>query len=190
MFEGRQQIESVLNALSEQLEAEGAGRIEIVVCGGSALNILGYVRRPTEDVDVVAVIERDSSGAPVPVRPDPLNPRLMTAAEKVQKDFNLPDHWLNDKCSSLTSLGLPECLMDRVETREYGKNLIIHFKLNAVVWIAPERHYDDLIALKPTDQEIEDAARWCMTLYPKEGFRTYLQDVLRRIGYKNVADKL
>lgn len=61
MFEGRQQIESVLNALSEQLEAEGAGRIEIVVCGGSALNILGYVRRPTEDVDVVAVIERDSS---------------------------------------------------------------------------------------------------------------------------------
>lgn len=187
MFEGRQQIESVLNALSEQLEAEGAGRIEIVVCGGSALNILGYVRRPTEDVDVVAVIERDSSGAPVPVRPDPLNPRLMTAAEKVQKDFNLPDHWLNDKCSSLTSLGLPECLMDRVETREYGKNLIIHFlgrydqihfKLNAVVWIAPERHYDDLIALKPTDQEIEDAARWCMTLYPKEGFRTYLQDVL------------
>jgi len=41
MFEGKKDIEVALAALAEQLEAEGASVIELVVCGGAALNILG-----------------------------------------------------------------------------------------------------------------------------------------------------
>ena len=53
MLEGKKGVEEVFMALSEQLGALGSGLIEMVVCGGAALNILGYVRRTTEDVDVI-----------------------------------------------------------------------------------------------------------------------------------------
>jgi len=199
MFEGKEEIERVLTALSEQLEAQGTGRIEMVVCGGAGLDILGYVTRETEDVDVVAFVAKSKNGSVTLIKAKPMNPSLMAAADRVQKDFNLPDDWINAKASSLVDLGLPKGLIDRTEKRKYGKDLTvhfisrydqIHFKVNAVVWEGGERHYDDLVALKPTDQEIEEAARWCMTHDQREGYRTFLKSVLERIGYKDVADKL
>ena len=36
--------------------------IEILVCGGSALNVLGLVQRTTEDVDVLAYVMRNKEG--------------------------------------------------------------------------------------------------------------------------------
>jgi len=62
MFEGAREIEKVLSALGEQLDAIHASIPELVVCGGSALNMLGFVSRTTKDVDVVAFIKRDSAG--------------------------------------------------------------------------------------------------------------------------------
>jgi hypothetical protein len=162
MFGNKKEIEKVLMALSEQLESEGVMKIELVVCGGTALNILGYIDRTTKDIDVIAFVDKD-----ILTKADPLNPSLLVAARKVQRDFNLPDNWLNAGPASIMDFGLPEGLMDRVKTYSYGKNLIIHFltrydqihfKLYAAVDQSGGKHYDDLLSLKPIAQELEKAA--------------------------------
>ena len=87
-----------------------------------------------------------------------------------------------------------------METRTYKKNLTVHFlgrydQIHFKLYAAVDRdrrdvHYDDLLALKPTAEELEKAARWSMTHDVSEGYRTILKDFLEQIGCKNVADKL
>ncbi len=199
MLRGKKEIETVFMALSEQLDAEGVGRLEMLVCGGAALNILGYVLRTTKDVDVIAFVDKNNDGSNILTKATLLKPALVQAAKRVQRDFNLPDNWLNDGPASVMDLGLPEGLMDRVVTRTYGENLIIHFlgrydqihlKLHAAVDQSGGKHYDDLMALSPTAQELEDAANWTMTHDPSKGYRMLLKDFLEKIGYKGVAEKL
>ena len=200
MFEGKNEIETVLNALSEQLEAEGIVHLEMLVCGGTALNILGYISRRTEDVDVVAFIDRTKDGLITLAKASPLRSELVTAARRVQRDFNLPDNWLNGDPAHVMDFGLPQGLMDRVETRHYGKNLTIHFlsrydqihfKLYATAdWDRRDVHFSDLIALKPKADELGKAARWCLAHDTSETFKLILKDLLGQIGYKDVAKKL
>ncbi|MDH7511989.1 MAG: DUF6036 family nucleotidyltransferase [Clostridiales bacterium] len=197
MFEGKADIEKALVALSEQLEALDAGIIEMVVCGGAALNVLGYVRRTTKDVDVVALVEKNGKSTSL-VKAGPFSPLIRQAADKVRRDFNLPENWLNPGPASVMDFGLPKALMERTETRYYGNVLIIHylgrydqihFKLHAAV-DQGGKHFDDLLALKPSSQELEDAARWSMTHDRSEGFRLVLKDFLQKIGHGNVAAKI
>ena len=199
MFKGKKEIEAVLMALSEQLSVAGVEKLEMVVCGGAALNILGYVERTTKDVDMIAFVSRDKNGTFILTKASPLNPSLTSAALRVQRDFNLPENWLNDGPASVMDFGLPEGLMDRVQTRTYGKNLTIHFfsrydqihfKLHATVDQSGGKHYDDLMALKPTNKELEEAARWSMTHDPSEGYRGVLEDFLEKIGHKDVSERL
>jgi hypothetical protein len=42
MFQGREDIEKILSALGEHLEDMDASIPEFVICGGSALNVMGY----------------------------------------------------------------------------------------------------------------------------------------------------
>ncbi len=199
MLKGKKEIETVLMALSEQLGAEGVKQLEMVVCGGAALNILGYVERTTKDVDVIAFVNKDENGNVILTKASPLNPALISAAIKVQKDFNLPENWLNAGPASVMDFGLPGGLMDRAESRSYGKNLTIHFlsrydqihfKLHATVDQSGGKHYDDLLALKPNVKELEAAARWSMTHDPSEGYREVLINFLEQTGHKDVAEKL
>ena len=65
----------------------------------------------------------------------------------------------------------------------------IHFKLYA----SADRggyHITDLIALMPTPDEVEAAARWSMTHDVSEGFVVVLKRLLRSIGYDTVAERL
>jgi hypothetical protein len=197
MFEGQIEIEKALAAFSEQLEALGAGRVEMVVCGGAALNVLGFVRRTTKDVDVLALVERKGRAISL-TKAGPFPSLIKQAADKVQKDFNLPANWLNPGPASVMDFGLPHGLMDRVIIKAYGRALIIHylgrsdqihFKLYAAV-DQGGKHFDDLLALKPSSQELEDAARWTITQDPSEGFGLVIKDFLNQIGYADVAAKL
>ncbi|MCK4395472.1 hypothetical protein KAW96_02635 [candidate division WOR-3 bacterium] len=198
MFEGKTDIEKVLMALSEQLDAVGASMIEMVVCGGAALNIIGYVQRTTEDVDIISFVDKDADGKTVLIKASPLKPVLVEAAKKVQRDFNLKENWLNAGPASVMDFGLPERLMNRVETRNYGKNLIIHFltrydQIHFKLYAAVDRggkHVDDLLALRPTAEELEKAACWSMAHDISDGYKTVLKSFLEQIGYKDVAEKL
>jgi len=199
MFEGTKEIETVLSALGEQLDVLHASIPELVICGGSALNILGFVSRTTKDVDVVAFIERSTEGNVDFKRANPFPLKLIEAIKKVARDFDLPEDWLNSGPASALDLGLPKGLTERVATRKYGKRLIVHFlgrydlvhfKLYAAAGQGIGKHYDDLLALKPTREELEDAARWSMTHDVSEVYRQTIKDLLKHMGYEDVADRL
>lgn len=199
MLSEKHEIESVLSALSEQLAELRTESFAVLVCGGAALDVLGYINRTTKDVDVVAIVEEDRNGNLVLKKPATFEPAVIEAARKVQRDFALADNWLNLGPASMVDLGLPDGLLQRVETRKYGKCLTvhylsrydqIHFKLYAVADQAVGKHLDDLLSLRPGAPEIEAAARRCLTHDPSTAFRAILKDCLQTIGFSNVADKL
>ena len=91
MFQDKKEIEKILSALGDQLDAINVSVPDLVVCGGSALNVLGLVSRTTQDVDVVALNITDPHGRTYLEKADPLPSGLVAAAGKVARDFNLPD---------------------------------------------------------------------------------------------------
>ncbi len=198
MFKDKKALEQVLYALSEQLEEAGANPVEMIICGGAALNVLGFVQRTTHDVDIVAFIDKNKNGKTRITKADPLKPELKEAAVKVQKDFNLQENWLNSDPASIMDFGLPDGRMDRVETRSYGKKLIIHFlgkydQIHFKLYAAVDqggKHFDDLMALKPTEKELEKAARWSITHDVSDVYKAILISFLEQTGHKDVAERL
>lgn len=199
MFEDKKEIEKILSALGEQLDAINVSVPDLVVCGGSALNVLGLVSRTTKDVDVVALHITDFHGRTYLEKAEPLPSGLEEASRKVAADFNLPDNWFNPGPTSAVALGLPEGMMERVETRQFGKSLTIHFlsrydqicfKLYAAADQGIGKHYTDLLSLKPTSQELEEAARWSMTHDVSDAYRQIIKELLSHMGHEDVAERL
>ena len=46
---------------------------------------------------------------------------------------------------------------------------------------------DDLKALCPSEEELLDAAKWCMEQDVSEGFRFIIKEMLTQCGWKNVS---
>jgi hypothetical protein len=181
----RDVADALLSALAEQLAAADE-RFELVVIGGSGLLALGLVERSTRDVDIVAL--REGSGLQ---GASPLPAALRTARDKVARDFDLPESWLNPGPSDLLDFGLPEDFSDRLASRSYGEGLVvhfasrldqIHFKLYAAVDQGPGKHSRDLEAMAPTDEEMLQAARWTLTHDPSPEFKEVLKRVLSHYG--------
>jgi len=198
MFRDQKDIETILGALGEQLDSSPAEPVEFLVCGGSALIFLGLAQRTTKDVDILAYVKQTEAGDTSFIKASPLKLEFIAAAKKVARDFNLPENWINTGPTSAVDLGLPDGLMERVTTREFGRKLTIHFlgrydqihfKLYAAVDQGAGVHYEDLLTLKPTANELEQAARWSMTHDVSEGYRQILKDLLNHMGYNNVAEK-
>jgi hypothetical protein len=199
MFRDQKDVETILSALGEQLEEIASKPLELLVCGGSALNVLGLVQRATKDVDVLAYVNRNTAGEVSFISADPLNENLITASKKVARDFNLTENWLNAGPASATDLGLPNGILKRVKTIQYGQKLTIHFmgrydqihfKLYAAVDQGAGKHFDDLLALNPTPDELEQAARWSMTHDVSKGYRQVLKGLLNHMGYSDVAQRI
>lgn len=202
MLQDKNQIEEIFNALAEQLKAGGVKDLELVVCGGTALNILGLIFRGTRDVDVVAIVKRDKNGQCVLQIPSVLDEPLKKAAQRIQKDFALEEDWLNVRTAALfTGLGFPQGLLERTSERIFGSNLKIrflsrydqiHFKLYAALDSKNRRsaHLGDLLALNPGEKEILEAARWLMTRESGEFYKPALRNFLKQIGFENAAAKL
>ena len=199
MFRDQKDVETILSALGEQLEEIASKPLELLVCGGSALNVLGLVQRATKDVDVLAYVNRNTAGEVSFISADPLNENLITASKKIARDFNLTENWLNAGPASATDLGLPNGILKRVKTIQYGQKLTIHFmgrydqihfKLYAAVDQGAGKHFDDLLALNPTPDELEQAARWSMTHDVSKGYRQALKGLLNHMGYSDVAQRL
>ena len=181
-------LDAILAALAEQLMSLG-DELEIVVIGGSALTALDLVRRATRDVDLLAIAENGE------LRPaEPLPDALRMARDRVARDFELDQNWLNAGPTDLLKWGLPVGFTTRVVTRRYGPALVvqfagrvdqIHFKLFAMVDQAGGRHEADLRALHPTREELIAAARWSMTQDPSPGYRMMLVQALSALGVED-----
>ncbi len=190
-------IENLLTALGKQIESMKQGPINIIVCGGASLNVLGQIRRTTKDIDIMGIYERGRSGK-LNVKEAVLPQWFMNAADRVRRDFNLPEGWINVGPTSIVHFGLPKNLEKRLVKKRYSKALSayyisrldqIHFKLYA----SADRgghHVDDLVALKPKSKEIEQAALWSMTHDVSESFRLVLKDLLEKLRFEDVSEKI
>lgn len=189
----RESLEEALRTLGAVLDARGV-RYAILVVGGSNLLLLGLVDRPTGDLDVIALKEgeqyRKVVGLPGP---------LAQAAAEVADALGLPTGWLNDGPSSLMDFGLPGGWETRVEVRRYGA-LEVHltsrfdqicFKLYAAVDRGPnDKHFADLVQLRPSAGELLEAARWTISHDPSVGFRGSLVQCLAHLGVEVGDDAL
>ena len=196
---GGHNLDDVFRLLDGRLMLAGAPPVHLVVCGGAAMIATGLLRRTTRDVDIVAML--DDGGRRL-VAPVPLPDYLVKAAGEVSEVLGLPTEWLNNGPSrdagGLFQMGLPEGLQARLHSREYGTRLTVwfidrldqvHFKLYAAV----DRggyHVADLDALRPTVEELRQAARWALTHDVSEEFRGLLKETLRGLGYGDVADTI
>lgn len=193
-------LNEVLKLVAARLDLAGSEPVKLVVCGGSALIAMGFRARTTRDVDVVALMNSEGKLA----SPDPLPESLTIAAGQVARDLGLFENWLNNGPSQgeggLFQMGLPPGFSERLVEKIYGPKLTvffigridqIHFKLYAA---ADQRgdptHVADLQALKPTDAELETAARWTMTHDTSEPFRMMLQELLKEMGYESVVKNI
>jgi hypothetical protein len=182
-------VDVILGALADQLQSLGDQQ-EIVVIGGSALTALGLIKRPTKDVDLLAIANDGELRSA-----EPLPEALLTARARVARDFDLDENWLNSGPTDLLKWGLPDGFLPRVVTRRYGPALTvhfagrldqIHFKLYAMVDQAGGRHEADLRALDPSPEELIAAARWTVTQDPSPGYRMVLKEALSALGIEDV----
>lgn len=196
----RTSVQRALTSLGVQLELAGNAPLEIVVIGGAALNVLGFVARPTRDVDVLALTESGRVGiGRTLVKCSPLPGSLLDAAAGVAHDLGLEPGWLNAGPADLLDHGLPEGFEGRMTAQRYGPSLLVHFparedliclKVFAAADTGVGRHTQDLAALNPTGAELLVGARWARTQDPSEGFKTMVMALLRFMGADDQAERL
>lgn len=187
---GSEQLRDLLSAVGALLEAQGE-TASIVVVGGASLNLRGIVRRTTDDVDVIARAEPSEEGERVGlVRPDPLPEPLQDAVGRVARDYDLDAHWLNTEIADQWETGLPPSLETGLTWRRFGglrvgvagRQSLIALKLFAAVDQGPESvHYQDLLALAPTDAELRDAAEWITSQDPSPSIETHVEQVIDHV---------
>ena len=181
----------MLSAVGDLLTARQT-EVRLVVVGGAAMNLLEYVRRATDDVDVIALGRSRRSRGPVSlIRPEPLPPELLEAVRRVAKDFGLPETWLNAGPASQWDTGLPPGIERRLHWRQFGglhvgladRYDLIFLKLYAAADDTGPRsvHYQDLLSLAPTEAELSSAADWVGAEDPSPGFAGSLQKVLEHV---------
>ncbi len=191
-------INEIFQALNAQIGVSGGVRINLVICGGTALAALGLIERTTRDADVLGIIEMAKNKAhifSIKKFPD----WLTRAAQVVARDFGLPANWLNLGPASQVESGLPDGFIKRLVPKKYGKYLTVHYisridQIHFKLYAAVDRgdyHVQDLLALRPSMEEIATATQWVLTQDVSETFRLILKDFLKRIlGYDQIAQSI
>lgn len=155
-------LTTLLHSLGAHLEAQGESAA-VVVVGGAALCLRGWVERTTHDVDVIAMVSGGTWKRPE------ISAQLAAAITRVARDFNLDDDWFNDMVAMQWKTGLPDGIQEGIDWIRFrglhvalaGRQGLISLKLLASVDQWPESvHLQDLLALAPTEDELERAERW------------------------------
>jgi len=190
-FSSANHVEEALSRLAALLDAADADPIALLVCGGAALMVQGYVPRTTHDVDVLTYFSPS-------IAPDPHLERHVTLPEPVREmvvavsaDMDIDENWLSLGPSGLVSLGLPDGLISRTARREYGSSLVVHYldrldqihlKLYASLSREP-RHIQDLLALRPTPEEMRRAKEWVKAVGSDGFLPSDLDGLMEELGY-------
>jgi hypothetical protein len=103
------------------------------------------------------------------VPPEPFPAALQEAVARVARDFGLALDWLNAVVGSQWRAGLPPDLESDLSWREYsalrvgyvGRSTLVALKFFAAVDQGPASiHWQDLLRLSPSDEEIAQAVEW------------------------------
>src|SRR5262245_33263838 len=164
---------------------------EIVAVGGGGLLLLGVIRRPTKDLDALALVE---GGEYKLARPLPRP--LLEAVEDTARALGLAADWLNPGPKDQLKQGLPEGFRDRTIVRVFG-GLTVHlagrfdqicFKLYAAADDGPKsKHVRDLLDLDPTPEELRAAAGWVKQQDVGETFAAFVDAVIAYVEAHRAA---
>jgi Nucleotidyltransferase of unknown function (DUF6036) len=180
-------IASALTAVGELLAADGEA-YAIVIIGGATLILMRIVRRATRDIDMLAWKKGDVLIRPPKPLPAPLERAIAAVAER----FGLPTTWLNTGPASQWDTGLPPGLADRVHWTDYAalsvglvdRYDLVFFKAYAAADNGPrDNHYRDLLALRPTHEELAAAIAWAQTQDPSPAFRAAIENMSRQLTH-------
>jgi len=184
-------IVQAMRAVGELLAAEGES-VAIVVVGGAAMILLGNVTRLTEDVDIIATATWRKTFPARIAPPDPLPAPLLRAISKVARDFNLPESWMNSEVGAQWETGLPPGLEKRIRWQLFGglavgvadpRDLIFLKLYAAVDSEGPQSvHYQDLLALRPSEHELAAAATWARAQDTSAEFAQMLGEVMNHVS--------
>lgn len=179
-------IHELLDRVGQLLRERGEA-VEVVAIGGATLLLLGFIKRATNDVDVIGTVENDSV-----VALDALPAPLAHAVADIADLEGVSPDWVNTQASSVVSQGLPVGFLSRCVRREFGGLVLrlvgrkdqLWLKLHAAAdrGIPTGKHVRDLQALAPTREELLEAAQVCRDHDPSEGFAAVLAQVLAHFG--------
>jgi hypothetical protein len=184
-----------LDALGRILDAEGQ-TCDLVVVGGVAILARGFRSRTTNDVDIIARAVKGGDGTKQLVPPDPLPDGVRRAVARVARDFGLSPQWLNTvvgKQWRQTPVALPPALIDEIAWYSLGglrlgiagRQSLIALKLFAAVDRGPNSvHVEDLVAIEPTDEELDRAASWVELQDAAPDFPTQVAEVVAHVKAK------
>ena len=158
-------------------------RLEAVVIGGAALNLLGFVSRVTKDCDIL--------------HPD-LPPSIQEASrafarERRAQGEEVQDDWLNNGPAQLAKQ-LPANWNHRLQPAFNGKALTLSALgradlLKSKLFALCDRGLDlaDCVSMKPTSEELAEAIPWLESQDANRDWpahvRATLADVGRRLGH-------
>lgn len=158
---------------------------ELVAIGGGSLLLLDVIRRPTRDLDALALVE---DGDYTHARPLP-SP-LQEAIEDTARVLGLAPDWLNSGPADQLAQGLPPGFRERTTALVFG-GLTVHvagrfdlicLKLYAAVDDGPgSKHVRDLLDLDPSSDELTDAAAWVRQQDAGEAFPAFVATVVAHI---------
>lgn len=198
MLHGSTGARDALKAVGEILDAEGQC-FAIVVVGGTAMNLLGVVDRATRDVDIIAIGHPPDAATPgLREPPAQLPPGLNRAVTLVAKDLGLDSDWLNTGPALQWKQGLPPGLASRVHWSMYAglhvgvvdRRDLVFLKLYAAADSPGPAsvHYQDLLALKPTTEELREARDWILSQDASPDFHNVLEQVFGYVRKDSRAD--
>ena len=128
----------------------------------------------------------------------PLPTYLIKAADKVGTILGLPENWLNNGPAVQFQMGLPDGFQQRLQQKIIGKKLVIHYisrydQIFFKTFASADRggyHVSDLKKLNPSEDELVEAAKWCMTQDVSEEFHKILIDMFQQLGWPNVSNRI
>jgi hypothetical protein len=191
----------LLRELNDALAIEGAEPVDWIICGGTALGLLGLVQRPTRDVDVISgwnsatlqIIQIDCF-------PPAVERAIVRAAEAHPELQSSGISWVNLGPKGLLDFGLPPGCTGRLTPRIIGTHLtlrlpdrrdLIAFKLFAAADASHGRqavHKSDLQALDPNEEELRFAIDWVITIPDRNHqLRTELREFPQELGREDLA---
>jgi len=146
-------LKSALKFLDQELTLKGEARA-LVACGGGVLSVMGVISRQTRDLDIIT--------------PE-LDAVLLGCAERVAAQLGLDPEWLNNGPSGFVR-DLEKGWELRTETIFSGKCLIVQalgrrdFIATKLQGLCDRDEFDleDILALKPTREEIESLKPWLL----------------------------
>jgi hypothetical protein len=151
---------AVFEALDQEMQKDGHEEV-LYVCGGAALLALGVISRETQDVDVITPM---------------ISPELDQAGTRISRQFGLTSHWMNNQVSDLGQR-LPTGWMRRCQALYTGRALqvfslgrddLLASKLFATC--ARDLDFNDVIAMRPSRQELEKAKAWVLQQKDSKGW--------------------